>query len=429
MPRTADLPLISIMAITQLLLFPLVALLLLSRCHSLAVQDIVVMGVTGCVDQSPVTLDCLLPANLRIHTTGLPAWSSDDDLPYIRIRAAITGSGGAGLSFGGDVSIDSSDPTNSTVLVSIMPAAWYPALGGGLLNISFYHWASNNQSAWVNAFSFLWTGPPVLSTISGCDGGGAATLDCVPTETTLTITGSGLRWLGLDRPPFLNLGLGSVRLSEVPIVANDSYATLSIFAVYGSLLKPMHYNSSLLNVSITLSTAYAATTTSNALAVSFGPQPPPSIQLVLAGRCNDTESTQWHFVGCVPNLSSLQIVGDYMYNATATVGSQQCVPLSRYPESQPARELYCFLPYIGDYDPSVSYNLTVTNDVGSATVQSLVQFVDGPSLYALVPCIQRGRYFTAYVQSQPVCVPSSQVTIRGTRLSVGAAVQVTLLQG
>ena len=392
------------MTATQLVLL-FFALLRLSFCQSVLVQDIVVTGVTGCSDRGPLTFDCPLPANLRISTTGLPAWTDEDPLPFIRIRSSSSGSLTAS---GGEVTIDRSDPTGSTALVSVAPASWSPMVAAGLINISFYDGFSGNSSTYVQAFAFKWSGPPVLSSISGCDGSGQSTLNCVPDQRVLTIAGSGLSWLGLDMPPRLNLGSGSVRLSEQPTIVNDSYATVPIYVAYATLLKPMHYNGSLLNASFTLSSAYPTATTTNALWLSFGPQPPPSISLVMAYECNNSASSQWHFVGCVPSLSQLQIVGDYLYDATATVGGRPCVPRG---SASSAKELWCYLPYIADYNSSMAYQLTVANEVGNATVQSLVQFIDGPSLYAAVPCIQRGPYFTPYTAGLPLCAPSSQLLI------------------
>ena len=406
------------MTAAWVLLLSLVTLLPLPSCQSLQAQNIVITSVTGCTDQGRVTIDCPLPANLRIRTTGLPPWTADDG-PHIRLRSSSSGSL---TTYGGEVTLDSSDPTGSTALVSVSPVSWNTIVPAGLVNISFVD-ISGNSSAFQQAFAFRWTGPPVLTSISGCEGGGQSTLNCVPDETVLTVVGSGLSWLGLDLPPRLNMGGGSVRLAEQPTVVNDSYATVPIYTAYATLLRPSHYNGSLLNVSFTLSPAYPVATTSNVLYVSFGPQPPPSISLVVAYRCNGTASTQWRYVGCVPGLSYLQIIGDYIYEATATVGGLPCVPTTPRPT---AKELYCSLPYIADSNATAAYDLTVSNEVGTATVQALVQYIDGPSLNAAVPCLQRGLYFTAYTADLPLCAPTSTLVMRGTQLPVGAAVEVTL---
>ena len=274
-----------------LLVFLSVAFLLL---HSLAVAqpppttiaDVRITSITGCVDVYPVTVNCSVASNtLRIQTAaGFPAANT---YRYLYISAQLDS-----YSYFTTTSVwpDLSDPTNTSVFVNVTASAYYPHITGVLVNVSFIDrsaYPSPTSPAFAG-FSYRFEGPPTLTSIAGCEGSGQATLNCIPDLTVLELTGSGLLWYSSGDGSALSIGNetnpavgGRMR------VVNDSYATLSLDRIYGTLLKPQHYagvwlpltlRSSLFSPTGVLEYSYGT----NPLHISFVPLPPPKITFMSA---------------------------------------------------------------------------------------------------------------------------------------------------
>ena len=259
--------------------------------HSLAaaqspqsIADVQISSISGCVDTYPVTVNCSVgQATLIIQTAaGFPAGRDLSTEPvYITARlnnyTYFTST---------NVQLNPNDPTNTSVLVNVTATAYYPHINGMLVSVMFidYYSPGRPSSAEFAGFSYRFEGPPTLLSISGCNGSGASTLNCVPDSSTVELTGSGLLWLTTGYRTQLNIGSVSSRtLYNSLTVVNDTYATLSLQYIYGTLLKPQHYSGVLLALNFT-STAYSADFliesfyTTNSLYISFVPLPPPTIQ-------------------------------------------------------------------------------------------------------------------------------------------------------
>ena len=247
-------------------------------------SDIVISSVSGCVDQAAVTVNCsVFTTTLLIHTaTGFPAsvdwswpWSLNlvarlNEYSYFQISAPW---------------LNRNDPTNSSVYVNISASAYYPHITNQLISLSFidYFTVDRPTSAPFAGFSYSFDAPPALASISGCDGSGQATVNCVPDSTVLTLTGSGFLWYSSGRGVQLSIGNEtSWSLAGSLQIVNDSYATLSLEWIYASILKPQHYAGVLLSINLT-SIAYGPmgdveySYTTNSLQISFVPLPPPMI--------------------------------------------------------------------------------------------------------------------------------------------------------
>ena len=98
------------------------------------------------------------------------------------------------------------------------------------------------------------------------------------------------------------------------------------------------------------------------------------------------------------------------YDAQVTVGGVPCVATFTA-----ASIAVCSLPDF-DFDPTVFYDVVVSNDAGRVTLSGLVQYSDAPTLLSVDSCIDRGE---AWVQ-QPnspgaLCPVGTTITIRGSR--------------
>ena len=270
-----------------------------------SIADVRIVSVSGCVDVYPVTVNCSLSTStLRIRTAGLPStldWNSQ----FLSGIAQVNGYSYFIISRAWP---DTSDATKSTVFLNVSTSAYYPHITGLLVSLSLVDYYDgvypHLPSAPFQAFSFVFENAPTLASISGCDGGGQATLHCVPDAAVLTLTGSGLSWYASGVNSLVNIGGGSSFMVNrkgynIMTVVNDSYATMTLTDIYASLLKPQHYAGVLLPFTLSSKTLSAvgrtvSSYTTNALHISFVPLPPPSI-------------TQWyaaatHHPRCAANL-------------------------------------------------------------------------------------------------------------------------------
>ena len=248
-----------------------------------SLADVQITSISDCVDVYPVTVNCSVASNtLRIQTAaGFPS-SPNPYCGRVYIQAQLNGYSYFTTS---RVWPDTSDPTNTSVFVNITASAYFPHITGALISVSFtdYGWPVPVSSAAFAGFSYRFEGPPTLSSIGGCSGSGKATLNCVPDSAVIELTGSGLLWFSSDSGNvILNIGNSSSSSRSRFQVANDSYATLSLASIYAALLKPQHYAGVLLPFNFT-SLAFTSdgqvdySYTTNTLAISFVPLPPPVI--------------------------------------------------------------------------------------------------------------------------------------------------------
>jgi len=250
-----------------------------------SIADVRITSISGCVDVPPVTVNCSVgTTTLRIQTaSGFPA-SIDRYGQPLFINARLND-----YSYVTTTTVwpDPTDSTNSSVFVNVTAAAYYPHITDALISVSFvdyFAYPDVPTSPAFAGFSYRFEGPPTLTSIAGCEGSGQSTLNCVPDSSIIAVTGSGLLWYSSTRGVQLSIGSQtSEQFSQLKLqVINDSYATLSLDSVYGSLLKPQHYAGVLLPLNFT-SSAYNRngeaeySYTTNSLQISFVPLPPPVI--------------------------------------------------------------------------------------------------------------------------------------------------------
>ena len=228
----------------------------------------------------PVTVNCSVASTILLIQTvaGFPASRDLSEQP-IYISSRLNNYNYFTTS---PVWLNPNDPTNTSVYVNVT-TGYYPHLTGVLISVSFidYYGSGTPSSPAFAGFSYQFDGPPILTSIGGCDGSGQSTLNCVPDIAQIELTGSGLLWFTVGFRVQLNIGAESTPAYGMQVV-NDSYAILPLAWVYGYLLKPQHYAGVLLSFNLT-SAAYSSlgqreyTYTTNSMQISFVPLPPPNI--------------------------------------------------------------------------------------------------------------------------------------------------------
>ena len=75
-----------------------------------------------------------------------------------------------------------------------------------------------------------------------------------------------------------------------------------------------------------------------------------------------------------------------------------------------------------DYDPSVAYDLVISNDAGNVTFSGEVRYTSAPTLISIDPCIDRGDAVLQYYGVR--CSAGTTITLRGSRFPAADTVTV-----
>ena len=102
------------------------------------------------------------------------------------------------------------------------------------------------------------------------------------------------------------------------------------------------------------------------------------------------------------------------YDAQVSVGGLPCLAFTA-----DVVLLNCLLPDF-DFDPTVAYDVVVSNDAASVTLSGLVQYSGAPTLLGVDPCIDRGQgYLTAFTTGVQ-CPAGTTITLHGARFPTTA---------
>ena len=382
---------------------------------------LVIDRVSGCTDSGAVTTECPLQATITIHlaTTPNPA------ITYL--GALIEGPNWVSESVG--ARLDTTDTTQRTWTITVLPSGYRPLWTGTALNITLSSRATNQYSAPFPGVSFAYVPPPTLTAISGCAKSDAAgTYGCMPDVDVLTIRGSGLSWLSLGRNTAATLEDIKTGIYLPLTYVNDSYMLFPLSQSYETLVLPVHYSGATLQLGFQSYTYIAAPNdedyfehyNTNTLPISFVPLPPPNVTSIYVSNCNNTDnSNQPAYFDCLPGVSGVGLVGSYMYELTVLLAGVPCVATSALPT-----RFQCTLPLIDSYTPGQQYPISIYNDAGNITQKATVSYTAQPTIATLVPC---SDHADAVLAASAYCQPGSQLTIVGSRFPINdPTVQVTL---
>jgi hypothetical protein len=237
-------------------LLPLLLLLLVSSTFfslltahlSFDLTQISITSITSdgaCIDQFPYALNCSLPATLTLHLSGLLLTVR----PFSNFPVVIDGGDSEWF-----LDVDSSPNDTNTVVGELRFSGYTLPLMGRMLTVALYDYATGNRSQPFNGLSLLPLPPPVLTSISGCEGSGLSTLNCLPDRDVLTFQGSGLSIFRELYSFTLNIGQssGTVFYNGGMQVVNDNTMLITLNTSYSVYADASHYTGVKLPISFNL---------------------------------------------------------------------------------------------------------------------------------------------------------------------------------
>ena len=423
-------------------------------------RNVTILSISSsnCTGSGSQALNCVFPVTAIVTTSGFGTLNINQaDLVVTGPNGVEFGPGGGPGSGGAtNLLMNPADSTNTTVIATIFPSAYNPAImasstgaAGPLFNISIRSWGGGNTTPMLPAaISFAYDAPPTLQSISGCTGSGTSTTGCNPSSTVLTFTGSGFRWFSNQGGVQLWIGTSSTGVTGgggggpggpgpngggAPAlqVVSDSLLYVNFSASYVYLLLPQHYNGVSLPVffneqSFSVSQGGFYNSYTNQLSISFIPLPVPVVTAVTVGgnsACQGVNGTG-PYINCIPLVSYINLVGQYMYDVNATVGGVPCasiVPMT-------ASMTRCLLPLVGGVGP---YSVVVTDWTGSSVAlgnNALISFTSAPTVSSLTTCTNTGLTNNAGLPVSGYCAAGTTVTVSGNNFVVGDATAAVVLQ-
>ena len=393
----------------------------------------------NCTQSGSMLTACVMPTQLYITTSGYGSLNVQQaDLILVAPDGTEVGYG-FGDSSGTQMQRASNDlGANVYLTATIYPSQYTPSIMGTSaaaaaptcnLTIDGF-W--NGQTPGAPLISFAYDGPPTLTSISGCTGSGAATTGCDPASAVLTFTGSGFRWysnpgavqvwFGSSYTTVAGGGQGGGPNQNQPslVVQSDSLMTLNLATAYIYLLLPSHYGGASVSVffnefkwSGPLSGGAYVYSYSNSLSVSFIAQPAPVITSVTIGQgsaCQGTNGTG-PYTNCVPQVSYVNVFGNYIYDVAVTVGGTSCASLL----TVNAQLVRCVLPMLSGTGP---YDLVVSDPNAAvdayATISGLISYRSGPTISSVTTCTTTGQTNPQGFFFGGLCFEGNTITVSGS---------------
>ena len=393
-------------------------------CAQVTPESLSITSIRGCTDRPPTTVNCSWPASLVVALNGSLQSADVSSFQLLLSSAAIV--------LSAELLLDAADPSNSTLLATVLPQGYDPTIAQQLLDASLLDATNGRRSQPFNGVSFAYEPPPSLQSISGCEGSGSITTACVPATSVLTLVGAGFKWLtGYSD----ELWIGSAHnyfYTALPLaVLNDSYAVLPLLSVQAYVLVPSHYGGAVLPFSIALRRYVGGSflrVFTNALRISFVPLPPPSLTgSQLGAYCSqvtnaDNSST---YNNCLPEVGLVILRGLYLYEANVSVGGKSCFtqpqPLLEVPDST---AFNCYLPLIDGFVAEQPYDLLLSSYDGDTVYPGFVSFSSAPAISQMSRCTNVGTQTSQ--QYGGYCQPGSIITIQGSSLLNDSAMAVRI---
>ena len=400
----------------------------------------------NCTQSGAQILNCPFPVRLLIQTTGWGGLSASA-IYLVAVGPDGTEIGPSQRGGGSTLSVWGGDGgANATLQGTLFPQQFAPTLVAAsatavapLLNLTIRTFgAPGGTVPPFPGISFAYDAGPTLTSISGCTGSGASTTNCVPASTVLTFQGSGFRWY--SNPGAVQLwintgwtyasggnGFGQPSLQ----VLSDSVMTLNLANAYTYTLLPVHYGGVLVPIFFN-EQRYAqnqlVNSYTNALQISFIPQPAPVVTSVTTGgygginACQGTNGTG-PYTNCIPLVSYIAIFGQYMYDVTVTVGGTACPSLV----VQSAGLVRCLLPLMSGVGP---YTVVVSDPTAQTTAYwnstGAISYTSQPTINSVTTCTDTGAVNQQGFFFGGICSEGSSVSVSGANFPVGdAGVTVT----
>ena len=366
-----------------------------------------------CQDVYPYAWNCSLPSILSFTlsptTSPLPGG----------VYFIIDGSDAETYTYATRTSL--ANATATTYRGTVQLGGYALGLMGRPLSVRVFDYVTGNTSSQAfTGMSFALLPPPVFTSISGCQGSGAGTYECLPGSDVVVLQGSGLSVFSGLRSYVLLVGARSLQLGSVSStgdrnlqVVNDSYAYLNLTTFYDTLLTDAQYGGAVQSIAFNLawtqlSTDATASFFTNALSISFAPLPPPQAMVDSSTAC--TLLTPSTLVNCTPgaNAGVIRLVGDYMVSPIVTLSTPGIAGVWYGTVTvSVTKRVWFVLPIIAADKEGVVWDVTVSTSAGSIIFPGLVRYSTEPYVALIDDCLSSGLTLV------PNCVPGSTLTLSG----------------
>ena len=383
----------------------------------------------SCQDVFPAALNCSLPALLTFQVSGVPVNAQPSAVPVLIFD-------GSDAETYADATFNSSSP--STLTATVRLGGYSLGLMGRLLSVYLWDYRTGNRSQIAQLVSFAVKPIPVLTSISGCQGSGSSTYNCVPDSDVLIFQGSGLSIFSELYSYQLSIGntSGIIYWNSGLQVISDTQMLLPLNTSYSFVLQPSSFSGLVQALAFNLQwwsrkSGQNYNYFTNSLEISFAPLPSPLVTAITSSGtpCAQTPGASI-FTACIPQQSYLVFTGHYLYSANITLsiqgrGAYMCTAPPRGTTST-TTTTYCFLPLITEDVDRLAWNVEISTASGVLLYPGLVSFTSSTLITSLTPCnsySQQGSNAIFFLN----CAPGATLTIRGTRFPSDQSLSVTLI--
>ena len=393
-----------------------------AQAQSVDYTQLVIASISSsgsCQDAFPYAWNCTLPAVLFFTLANAPT-SLTSSLYFV-----IDGNDAETYTYAQRVTA-----SNSTWQGRVQIGGYALGLMGRPLSVTAFDPQSGNRSAAFIGVSFALLPPPILTSISGCQGSGSLTSQCLPGSDSISFSGSGLSiFVGLSSYT-LQVGSSSVQLGSsvnaaVVQLVNDSFAILPLADVYASLLTPSQYGGAVLPISFNLQWRQLTQSTvanfyTNQLSISFAPLPPPQATVASSTACPVSNSTA--LIDCLPgaNAGVVALTGAYLVSASASLTAEGRGTWPATVTVSSSTRLWFVLPLIAVDTAGLAWDVRVSTSAGSVTFPGLIRFSTAPYVADVASCSTTGLVLV------PSCTPGSTLTLSGDHFLNDSLMQVLI---
>ena len=366
-----------------------------------------------CVDRFPYALICSLPSRLTFRLAGLPFITNP-----LTILVVIDG-GDAEVSF----SATSLRNDTSTVVGVLYFGGYSLGLMGRILSVSLYNYATGDSSELFHGLYLISLPPPLVTSVSGCQGSGVSTVLCDPDHDVLTFQGSGLSFFRGLSSFMITVGnsTGILYGAIGHQVIGNGMLLIPLNTSFSLFAQAIHFTGQLLPLSFNLGWYTTLPYQQwhpypiNAQSISFAALPPPTVFSVVSRQC--TQINAFIYIGCEPVTGSIQFNGHYFYNAIVTLtapglGSFGCRADVSALSAPSTTAVVCYLPLIPSDTNGQVWDVTITTPAGRLNYPGLVTFSTATLLAFLVACNMNARQPLIDSLYYLNCQPSATLTIR-----------------
>ena len=426
-----------------------------------------ITGGAGCALGSSPPVNCTFPATLTVNlnstSAAWPSTSSSCNVNFVGVQSSAYT-----YAYG---SLSPADPTNHTVVLTLLSFGYNTGLFGAPLSAKVYCGPVASPTFTAGP-TFVLVPPPVLTSTSGCalTSPTIGAVGCHLESDVVTIHGSGFSFLtgssyNDPRRPGVTVRANNQQSEDVYIVPAPSGGvgglavvndTVLLLALLGLQLPSAYFFNASVTSNLSLILGNYQT---NTVTLSFAPLSGPPVVSTLVTTpypsrprsfipltgCNQTAgpSGQYIYTNCFPSVqgesnyytsTALYIYGPNLFGAVLslykpTMGNIPCVAdqaqINTYPYVQG-----CSIPAVAGNTLGMRYDLIVQTPTGTTTLPSVFSFVSQPVVTSADSCYSDGlpAGLVSYYYRKG-CPPNALITVRGMNFPLNSSLVISIGYG